>query len=71
MNGFSISICQNKKNYGTNILVYLEAMKKKIYRKKINLSGSYMSSQNLTIFGKSSFFEREKIFKEMFLIAPK
>ena len=27
MDGFLISICQNEENYGTDILVYLEAMR--------------------------------------------
>ena len=66
-----ISICQNKENYGTNILVYLKAMRKffdKIFfrAKKIDLPGSYTFSQNITKFGKSGFLKRKKKFVKKF-----
>ena len=56
MDGFLISICQNKENYGMDILVYLEAMRNFFNNffcaNKIDLPSSYMFSQNLTKFGK-------------------
>ena len=71
LDGFLISICQNKENYCTNILVYLKAMRKNFdkiffHAKKIDLPGSYTFSQNITKFEKSEFLKRKKNFVKKF-----